>query len=90
MIKKCKCKKCAYCQQICLNTSVPRINCEKVGMDMVMPAYCVHYTTKDEYNANVLTKSLVKGYMDLNALINLVDSPFEWVNLSDTQTKYKK
>lgn len=49
MVKKCKCKKCGYCKQIFTATSVTRINCEKVGFDMVIPSYCDEFITIEEY-----------------------------------------
>lgn len=63
MIKKCKCKKCVYCEQICTTTSVPRINCKKAGKDMVMPAYCSQYKTKEEFNAKTLVERM-RNLMD--------------------------
>lgn len=49
MVKKCNCKKCIYCALICTSTSVPRIDCKRMGTDMVMPAYCDQYTTTEEF-----------------------------------------
>lgn len=46
--RKCNCKKCEYCKQVCTETAISRTNCKVYG-EIYKPIYCDKFITIKEY-----------------------------------------